>query len=83
MDDLSRRWIHGQAGLDEINAAMAGDMRDAWIAEAVQQTTEDPPRPPMWQRNRPATGSGRPRRFRLTLLALAVAMIAVFILANL
>jgi hypothetical protein len=84
MDELSQAYVHGQAGLTKINDAMSGDMKGAFIAQAIERATEEnPATPPMWQRTRPAGGGGRPGSFRLALLVLAVAVIAVFILANL
>jgi hypothetical protein len=80
MDELSRAYIHGQAGLDKINDAMSGDLRGALIAQAVEQVTEpDAPRP--------RSTYGPPARlpfprFRAALLAVALTVLAIIILVH-
>ena len=80
MDDLSKAYIHGQAGLDKINDAMSGDLGGAFIAAAVEQVTE-PDAPRRQGMYGPPARLPFPR-FRAALLAVALVVLVILLLAH-
>jgi hypothetical protein len=84
MDDLTRAWVAGTAGLDKIDDAMNGDlagaMRASYIEELANQDWDR--QPPGWQpRSRPA-GPLLSLKTRLYIAAVAAVLIILILAAG-